>query len=256
MPNWCNNKLVVIAPNKKELNKFMKKAIGIGPDSGKERPLLMQALIPIPDNYDSLSEGEWQEWSMKNWGNTRELYGASCRVSVKGTQAIYRFETAWDTVPAFVRNIAHQFPDFCFYLSYHEYGFGFAGRYCFEYDECVEDVREGRDSELFIDVATEDMKEKDIERFAFNNIKRHFAFNEWTYSKERLISLIGEEYRKDIETYIVVKTLTGDLRVDENDCYYGSDIEPLVSKTIKKTKFFKKLLEEHRYEGTLRNIAI
>jgi len=71
MPNWCNNKLVVIGPDG-DVDRFKKTATGNSPwhtQEEKKNVLNFHSLMPIPPEIVSAGYGEaGYEWELKNWG--------------------------------------------------------------------------------------------------------------------------------------------------------------------------------------------
>lgn len=147
MPNWCNNNLFVEG-EKKELNKFKKKAV-----KDKE-PLCLDNFVPMPKELDIDSgcfsgdkktemekiykENEkkygyksWYEWRIENWGTKWDI--SDVEIMDSGDTFIqYMFDTAWSPPTEWLRKVSEKYPELKFKIVFREDGMGFMGAEYYE----------------------------------------------------------------------------------------------------------------------------
>ncbi len=129
MPNWCNNKLVVLGPDE-DVERFKKTAIGNSPWHTKEEKksvLNFHSLVPVPPEIVSAGYGEaGYEWERQNWGCK---WGACHTRLVDGRKGHleYSFETPWCPPIPFLEKLGREWPMLTFLLDYEEPGMSYKG---------------------------------------------------------------------------------------------------------------------------------
>lgn len=94
MPNWCENKLVVVGLDSTgadiaafEERYFVESEL---PDGSKVKALSLNKIIPMPEE---LLLGEaWYQWRISHWGTKWDIDPATFHVIEPG---VYFFDTAW-----------------------------------------------------------------------------------------------------------------------------------------------------------------
>ena len=150
MPNWCNNTLMIVAPNKHKLTMVCKK-LGLK----NEIPQVnFGSIVPEPrglmdgEQEDSNSDMEglgfampnWYNWRIENWGCKWDVgdLDESC-ITYNGVEAYVsddcityprvnvQFATPWSPPIAFVMALSEKYPDCAILLKFEEGGMGFEG---------------------------------------------------------------------------------------------------------------------------------
>jgi len=166
MPNWCDNRLTVRAPSKKELNKFLKAV------KGKHSPLLFSSIRPRPEELDfhtgfcrikgkectawrevgdkqtpvteehlqkyikKYGAKDWYDWSIKNWGTKWDLSDKKDDEEIEVERydncVIFSFQTAWSPPVEWCQFAVSKFPNVTLELEYVEEGCDCRGHEIFE----------------------------------------------------------------------------------------------------------------------------
>ena len=143
MPNWCNNTLMIVAPNNHKLTMVCKK-LGLK----NETPQLnFGSIVPEPrglmDEEQGGSNGfampNWYNWRVENWGckwdvgdldelcityNEVEAYVSHV---ITYPRVIVQFDTPWAPPTPFVMALSEKYPDCVIFLEFEEGGMGFEG---------------------------------------------------------------------------------------------------------------------------------
>jgi hypothetical protein len=93
MPNWCTNKVILIATSDKLLTQ-LGKVLSTNED-------LFNQLIPRPPQYD---EEEWSDWNIHNWGTKWDATPRNIYWPDKYT-VNFEIYTAWEPPIAFYENM-------------------------------------------------------------------------------------------------------------------------------------------------------
>lgn len=126
MPNWCENKLIVVG-DEEDLLEFKEQAKSH--EEGIETDIRMNNFIPMPEELiKTVSPWEhpnWKDWALENWGCKWDL---SARL-IKETEdsLTYEFASPWSPPINWILNIAPMFPELLFQLRYKEGGMCFQG---------------------------------------------------------------------------------------------------------------------------------
>ena len=151
MPNWCNNTLMIVAPNKYKLTMVCKK-LGLK----NEIPQVnFGSIVPEPRGPDWTSNGElqasawfampdWYAWRVENWGCKWDVgdIDESC-ITYDEVEAydVHRssddwityprvnvqFDTPWAPPTPFVMALSEKYPDCAILLEFEEGGMCFEG---------------------------------------------------------------------------------------------------------------------------------
>lgn len=147
MPNWCNNTLMIVAPNKHKLTMVCKK-LGLK----NEIPQVnFGSIVPEPrDLKEEENSGMpgWYNWRVSNWGTKWDVgdIDESCitynevESYVSGDWITYprvnvQFDTAWSPPVPFAMALSKRYPDCAILLEFEE------GGMCFEGELVVKDGR-------------------------------------------------------------------------------------------------------------------
>lgn len=120
--NYCGNRLYVIGPES-EVSRFVADAKGVydsGEQEGEELLLSFDSQVPTPDRQQVRAEGFDDEvrWRNANWG-TKWIDGSTTRFERSGSEtAYYEFTTAYSPPRPWLREVAFQYPELQFCLSY------------------------------------------------------------------------------------------------------------------------------------------
>ena len=250
MPNWCYNKLVVSATRKSDLYDFVEK-MGCEDEEGNQCEFTFNALVKRPKS----EEGNWYDWNVNNWGTKWDASEPSVYVNDVDYKVDVTFDTAWSPPIEWLEKVAPQFPQLQFSLLYHEGGMGFAGELICEDGKEFSHAQYGSGEEGYWMIATEGLDDDEIEDRAKENITYN-ALDYWEYSLDRLVEILGEEKRLELENLLIVKKLSGDLGNSTPKQYSGGDIEDIVDKLMGKDKFFEHLFNEKKEKGELRRYAV
>jgi len=126
MPNWCENKLVLVDATKEMID-------SICSFEGPLKPHIdFETIVPVPDDpayRDEPSQAEakdspnwWYTWNLKNWGTKWN----ACDTHIN--HDTITFETAWSPPIPIIGALSEMFPDTVIGLEYHEPGMEFSGQ--------------------------------------------------------------------------------------------------------------------------------
>ena len=147
MPNWCENKMMVIG----SLENLSKIYQDLNDLSLKDSKGFLEKYLPTPAellNRDALfgeaedsdemkkkyGSADWYWWRVDNWGtkwDLHDVYGINLNGNLEDGkyQLCCNFETAWAPPEEGIRKISEVFKDTYFYIEFNEPGMGFAGYY-------------------------------------------------------------------------------------------------------------------------------
>lgn len=122
MPNWCQNRLLIIG-DEGQVAEFIEK------NSSDESPLDFDRGVPEPaDNQD------WYSWRSASWGtkwnacNAEPSDGPLCRLDWNADAVeLIEFDTAWAPPLAWFRSTAPQWPKLELVLYFAELGMEYSG---------------------------------------------------------------------------------------------------------------------------------
>ncbi|OBW94248.1 hypothetical protein [Gallibacterium anatis] len=149
MPNWCENRLDIIANTADELKTVLEKVIRIN-DHNEEGYqyndfiLDFELLLPMPKelnieanflpssqylaNIEKFGVGNWYEWHCKYWGVKWNANTQYCPdYDINDTELSIDFDTPWCAPEAWFKTLIDTFPNVTFKLTYFEPGMFFAG---------------------------------------------------------------------------------------------------------------------------------
>jgi hypothetical protein len=140
MPNYCNNKLILVASNEL-LNKFWIENRLMVDDKEENRFLSFTKSVPRPENESSF------HWNINNWGtkwdtldsDLLEIDQLNDSLEKKHTELTYNFDTAWSPPSKWLETIASIYKDITFELEYSEPGLNFYGKKKFVNGELIDD---------------------------------------------------------------------------------------------------------------------
>lgn len=116
MPNWCTNTLVVKG-KKSRVKEFSDRV------KTNEADLSLDSLVPMDKSL--LDSDAWYAWRNEHWGTKWDVQAGLIESSA-GYRA-YGFASAWAPPIAWLEQVAPQWPDLSFTLTYDEPGWGFRG---------------------------------------------------------------------------------------------------------------------------------
>lgn len=142
MPNWCNNTLRV-SGNLEQLKEFISKATTAADHNHPDDIVFtLEGLYPTPpelmdesafgksENSETLSQkygaSDWYTWRVNNWGTKWDVTESNI-IDNDDTEFSVSFDSAWSPPSPWLENIAPQFPDLNFKLTYQEPGMGYCG---------------------------------------------------------------------------------------------------------------------------------
>ena len=122
MPNWCNNGVRLVAPNKELMDGLIASLEG----NGEEK--FFNYLRPRPE-----SESEnWYEWNIRNWGTKWDATPDSVNRDDDVTVDLF-FESAWSPPIDLYRYLTEQ--GWTVTAKYHEPGAGYVGQFADEEEQ-------------------------------------------------------------------------------------------------------------------------
>jgi len=249
VPNWCSNKLIVGATNEKDLDDFVSKMGGEDED-GDVREFSFNALVPRPKTEST----NWYDWNCNNWGTKWDASEPSVYISDEDFKVDITFDTAWSPPIEWLQKVAPQFPKLQFTLLYYEGGMGFAGELEYEEGQEYRHSQYGSDDEGYWNIATDGMDDDEIEERATEYIQ-DTALSDWYYDFNRLVEIIGEEKKAELENLILIKKLAGEMEYSKSDEYSGEDIEDIVEQLMGTENFIKFLIEDFKKKNVLKRYA-
>ena len=152
MPNWGENKLLILADGKdalddfKRLERLFNETLKYDSETSSIENLL-DSIIAMPkdlidtsrDKPYKLPSGEtvwWYEWCSDNWGTKWDAvdcimyYDPKCGGTMPSNQMKFTFLTAWAPPIAWLEKVGAIFPNVWLKLEYHEPGACFKGVAC------------------------------------------------------------------------------------------------------------------------------
>lgn len=121
MPNWCQNRLLVIG-SESEVQRFL------ADNKSKESELDFGRAVPL------LDENDWYNWCIEHWGtkwNAAEVkFGDPAIIwwqENDKTAELYQFDTAWGPPGAWFTTMCKEWPELELRLYYAELGGDFSG---------------------------------------------------------------------------------------------------------------------------------
>ena len=124
MPNWCDNTLKVISPDKETMDEFLSKITNKEVLCGDGEDALIDFTLLVPRPADK--EDDWYEWSWNNWG-TKWAPSDIYILAQSDLEIVFDFLTPWGTADELFSKIATLFPTLDFILTYVENGMCFCG---------------------------------------------------------------------------------------------------------------------------------
>ena len=149
MPNWCENKLLLIGDGKdamsdfKRLESLFNETLKYDSKSGYVDNLL-DSIIPIPEVLKDTEESKpyklpsgdtvwWYQWCTDNWGTKWDavdclmFYDPKCGGTMPSNEMRFTFLTAWAPPITWIEKVANIFPNLWIKLEYDEPGMMFRG---------------------------------------------------------------------------------------------------------------------------------
>lgn len=133
MPNWCENNLKIGHSDEDKIEKIKQTV-----DGNFKEPLLLQSLIPMPEELEGTSspgdKPNWYDWRLENWGckwDIHEYWTHEPEIELDWDRKIHYLELGFDS-PWSPPVIAYQKLEkmgFYIYATYCEGGCDFVGRY-------------------------------------------------------------------------------------------------------------------------------
>lgn len=136
MPNWCNNSLRVDSNGSRDaITKFREWLGQEGFKLNKIKPMpseLDDTTSPTREGdeekakllFEKYGASNWYDWHVNNWGCKWDV---DAEVNDNDSLIIVNFDSAWAPPQEAIKELARQFPELEFRLSYEEPGMGFAG---------------------------------------------------------------------------------------------------------------------------------
>lgn len=120
MPNWCENRVYIEAPEQEIIN--LKKAIADGN--------LLDYMVPQPtfeENANDTGMPTWWNWRVNNWGTKWEV---SAQITGEAENSLYMwFDSAWSPPISAFRAWQEAGPDRSANIRYVEWGMMFCGEW-------------------------------------------------------------------------------------------------------------------------------
>jgi len=126
MPNWCENRVLIQADNKKDFKEFRGKAFKrrLNNKLLDKEMFQFNNLIPRPEEED----GNWYNWNINNWGVKWDInFDNECIIDIDDTYVEMEFQTAWGPPHLIYAYIVRNFPKVDVSWFYHEPGMELAG---------------------------------------------------------------------------------------------------------------------------------
>jgi hypothetical protein len=133
MPNWCQNRLIVIGQSERI-------AAFAANNKDENQPLTFAAAVPMPES----EKDNWYDWNCANWGTKWD----ACDVKIDTDEdqgwvmddpehvtISYAFDSAWSPPENWFVKLAEQWPDLNLMLNYVELGMGFTGQMIHKADD-------------------------------------------------------------------------------------------------------------------------
>lgn len=168
MPNWCENKLLILADNKDglkdfgRLEKLFEESLDYNEETGEVKNLL-DSIVSMPKALKdgkkyTLPNGDtmdWYKWCNNFWGTKWDA--CNCIATMPDFNApnrmMFVFDTAWAPPLTWLETVAAIFPNLWIKLRYDEPGIGFRGVACgrgeiidecedYEYDDRGEEYQD------------------------------------------------------------------------------------------------------------------
>jgi hypothetical protein len=248
MSDWCSNTLSVFATTEKEIDEFLNVIKEVSEEGEIKLNFSLGAYVREPQHKKSEN---WYSWREKNWGTTEIDKGSIC-IGRSGTECKISFETKWTPCESWVKKVGKKYPHLTFHLRYHEMSSFCAGK--IEVEKGAVRLEESYDenSPEYTDFLLEGSTEGEIEYMAREKVENE-ALSYWDYSLNDLVKYIGEEYREQIENELLIKKLTDEV---EGMVFDGADIEDIIDKLIGKEKFYDNIIEQHKKDNKLKELAV
>lgn len=148
MPNWCNNTLMIVAPNKHKLTMVCKKLglkneipqVNFGSIVPEPRDLMDVHLEREQMDNNRFAMPDWYNWRLQNWGckwdvgdidescityNEVETYESGDWITYPRVNV--QFDTPWAPPVPFVMALSKRYPDCAMLLEFEEGGMSFEG---------------------------------------------------------------------------------------------------------------------------------
>lgn len=248
MSDWCSNTVKVFATTEKEMDEFLNVIKGVSEEGEMKFNFSLGAYVKEPQHKKSEN---WHSWRESNWGTT-EIDKDSIYINHFTTECHISFETKLKPCDNWIKNVSQKYSHLIFQLKYHEMSSFCAGK--IEVENGVVKTEESYDEGHpdYIDFILEGNTESEIEMMAREKVENE-AFSYWDFSLNELVKYVGEEYREQIENEILLKKLTDEI---EGAVFDGSQIEDIVDNLIGKEKFYDNIIEEHKKEDKLKELAV
>ncbi len=149
MPNWCNNSLRVDSNGDKQAITSFREWLGSdGFKLNKIKPMpkeLEDTTSPTPKGQEDQAKmlvekygfSNWYDWHVGNWGTKWDV---DAEVNDDDSIIFINFDSAWAPPQLAIQELARQFPNLQFRLSYEEPGMGFAGFDLLQGEEEIDSV--------------------------------------------------------------------------------------------------------------------
>ena len=157
MPNWCENKLIVVGEEEDilEFRDCVKSK-----EEGIDTDIRMNNVIPMPKELmKTHSPGDipnWYDWALENWGCKWDLDAKLTKE--KENSLTYEFASPWSPPINWILNIAPMFPDLLFQLRYKEGGMCFQGTLSAKDYLCIKNEEEYHEYFDMEEIHKEEMK--------------------------------------------------------------------------------------------------
>lgn len=132
MPNWCENRLVVVGP----LNETTKFYDSLYDEYSNFK--FLESFLPTPEDkigINDFSADGWYQWRIENWGckwdvsefHLQDHFKFESYKHVNSECYSFDFNTPWSPPLTALFKISAMFPNTLFYIQYEERGMGFGG---------------------------------------------------------------------------------------------------------------------------------
>ena len=149
MPNWCENKLLILADGKDALDDFKRLEElfdeTLEYDSKTESvENLLNSVVPIPENIylgaigkkerEKYGDNHWYSWCNSNWGTKWDTSDCVMKLGSKVCPTLYTMRFEFNTAHAppipWLEKVGAKFPNLWLKLEYNEPGMCFRGVAC------------------------------------------------------------------------------------------------------------------------------
>jgi len=140
MPNWCDNTLVIFAPDGEEPRLLeVEELLRV-----EGSVISFRKVLPVPPEVEEADD--WlvgYNWRVNNWGTKWDVNPEMVEFERGDRELIYRFSTAWAPPEPVAEHLSRLFPTLVFGLAWDEPGMDFGGYAMFRAGDCFDLVEGG-----------------------------------------------------------------------------------------------------------------